>query len=291
MKPAPFSYHSPTSVEEAVGLLGEFGDRSRVLAGGQSLLPLMNYRLAKPENLIDINPVDELDYIRVDNGGLTIGACARQSSLEVSPEAAERAPLLVEAVRYVAHPPVRNRGTIAGSVAYADPTSELPAAVLAMDAEMVITGANGQRTVSAPNFFQGTHTNACSADELLTEVRLAGWPAGTGHAFLEFQRKHGSYALMGAAVLIQVDGEKIERAAIALCGVAEIPVRAREAETMLVGNAPAAGLFEEAAEAALADLRPLPDVKGSADYRRKLARVYVRRALELAVKRAKGESP
>lgn len=155
MKPAPFGYHAPTSTSEAVDLLVEFGDRGRVLAGGQSLLPLMNFRIAKPENLIDINPVSELDYIRVNNGALTIGACARQSALEVSREAAEHVPLLVEAVGYVAHPPVRNRGTVGGSVAYADPASELPAAVLAMDGEIVVAGANGQRTISAADFFRG----------------------------------------------------------------------------------------------------------------------------------------
>lgn len=290
MKPAPFLYRAPTSVEEAVGLIEELGDGGRILAGGQSLLPLMNYRLARPETLIDINSVQELDYIRVDDGDLTIGACARQSVLEQSREAAELTPLLVEAAGYVAHPSVRNRGTVAGSVAYADPASELPAAVLAMDGEMVVTGSNGQRAVSAADFFRGPYTNACTPEELLIGIRLTQWPAGTGHAFLEFQRKHGSYALMGAAILVQVDGEKIERAAIALCGVAETPVRAREAENLLLGNVPTTGVFEEAAEKAVADLQPLPDVKGSAEYRRKLARVYVRRGLDLAIKRAKGES-
>jgi carbon-monoxide dehydrogenase medium subunit len=289
MKPAPFDYHAPTSTHEAVELLAEFGDRGRVLAGGQTLFQLMNFRTAKPENLIDINPVSELDYIRSDNGTLAIGARTRQSTLERSQEAAERAPLMVEAVKNVAHPSVRNRGTVGGSIAYADPASELPAVVLAMDGEVVLTSARGQRMLSAAEFFQGPYTNACSADELLTEVRLPGWPDGTGHAFLEFQRKHGSYALMGSAVLVHLDGENVDRVAISLCGVDETPVRAFKAEELVAGSAPTNELFEEAAEAAAPELNPLPDPKGSPEYRRKLAKVYIRRALDLAVRRAKGE--
>jgi carbon-monoxide dehydrogenase medium subunit len=249
----------------------------------------MNFRVAKPENLIDINPVSELDYIRSDNGTLAIGARTRQSTLERSQEAAERAPLMVEAVKNVAHPSVRNRGTVGGSIAYADPASELPAVVLAMDGEVVLTSARGQRMLSAAEFFQGPYTNACSADELLTEVRLPGWPDGTGHAFLEFQRKHGSYALMGSAVLVHLDGENVDRVAISLCGVDETPVRAFKAEELVAGSAPTNEVFEEAAEAAAPELNPLPDPKGSPEYRRKLAKVYIRRALDLAVRRAKGE--
>lgn len=289
MKPAPFDYHAPISTDEAVELLAEFGDRGRVLAGGQSLFQLMNFRTVKPENLIDINPVAELDYIRGDNGTLTIGARTRQSTLERSRQAAERAPLIVEAVENVAHPSVRNRGTVGGSIAYADPASELPSVLLAMDGEVVLTSARGQRTLSAADFFQGPYATACSADELLTEVRLPEWPSGTGHAFLEFQRKHGSYALMGTAVLVHLDGESVDRVAISLCGVDETPVRASGAEDVLVGNAPTNEVFEEAAAAVVPELNPLPDTKGSPEYRRKLAKVYIRRALELAVSRAKGE--
>src|SRR5215217_129537 len=172
MKPAPFDYHAPTSIGEAVAMLGEFGDRSRVLAGGQSLFQLMNFRVVKPENLIDINPVTELDYIRSDDGALAVGARTRQSTLERSREAAEWATLMVEAVKNVAHPSVRNRGTVGGSVAYADPASELPAVVLAMDGELVLSSSRGERVLPAAEFFRGPYTNACSADELLTEVRL-----------------------------------------------------------------------------------------------------------------------
>lgn len=289
MKPAPFDYHAPTSTDEAVELLADFGDRGRVLAGGQSLFQLMNFRVVKPENLIDINPVTELDYIRSDNGTLAIGARTRQSTLERSREAAERTPLMVEAVKNVAHPSVRNRGTVGGSVAYADPASELPAVVLAMDGEVVLTSARGQRTLATADFFQGPYATARSADELLTEVRLPEWPSGTGNAFLEFQRKHGSYALMGTAVLVHLDGDRVDRVAISLCGVDETPVRASRAEDIAVGNAPTDEVFEEAAAAAVPELNPLPDPKGSPEYRRKLARVFIRRALDLAVSRAKGE--
>jgi carbon-monoxide dehydrogenase medium subunit len=295
VKPAPFAYHAPTSVEEAVTMLAEFGDRGRVLAGGQSLFQLMNFRTLKPENLIDINPVTELDYIRRDNGTLAIGARTRQSTLERSAEAAERTPLMVEAVKNVAHPSVRNRGTVGGSVAYADPASELPAVVLAMDGEVVLASSRDilpgvqERTLSAAEFFQGPYTNTCSTDELLTEVRLPEWPDGTGQAFLEFRRKHGSYALMGTAVLVHLDGENVDRVAISLCGVDETPVRARKAEEVVTGNVPSEEVFEEAAEAAAPELNPLPDPKGSPEYRRKLAKVFIRRALNLAVRRAKGE--
>jgi carbon-monoxide dehydrogenase medium subunit len=277
-------------------MLAEFGDRGRVLAGGQSLFQLMNFRTLKPENLIDINPVTALDYIRRDNGTLAIGARTRQSTLERSAEAAERTPLMVEAVKNVAHPSVRNRGTVGGSVAYADPASELPAVVLAMDGEVVLASSRDivpgvqERTLSAAEFFQGPYTNACSTDELLTEVRLPEWPdGGTGQAFLEFRRKHGSYALMGTAVLVHLDGENVDRVAISLCGVDETPVRARKAEEVVTGNVPSEEVFEEAAEAAAPELNPLPDPKGSPEYRRKLAKVFIRRALNLAVRRAKGE--
>ena len=160
MKPAPFSYHAPASVREAVSLLDELGDRGRVLAGGQTLFQLMNFRVLKPENLVDINPVAELDYIRQDDGTLAIGARTRQSTLERSREAAEHSPLIVEAVENVAHPSVRNRGTVVGSVAYADPASELPAAVLAMDGEVVLASARGERALAAADFFQGPSTTA-----------------------------------------------------------------------------------------------------------------------------------
>jgi carbon-monoxide dehydrogenase medium subunit len=289
MKPAPFSYHSPKTVQETVSMLAEFQDQGRVLAGGQSLIPLMNFRLAQPAHLIDVNPVSELDFIRREDGWLAVGACCRQAAAEASKEVAERAPLLLEALKLVGHPPIRHRGTVGGSLAHADPAAELPAVALAMDADVVVASTRGTRTVPAAEFFQGPFTTALRPDELLTECRFQTWPsAGTGWAFLEFSRTHGNFAVVGAATLVHLDGERVDRAAIALCGVDGKPIRARRAEQRLVGDAPTAESVAAAAEEAVTGLEPASDVHGSADYRRKLARVYVRRALELAIARAKG---
>jgi aerobic carbon-monoxide dehydrogenase medium subunit len=289
MKPAPFSYHAPNTVREAVSMLAEFRDEGRVLAGGQSLIPLMNFRLAQPAHLIDVNPVSELDYVRSDDGWLVVGARTRLSAAGASREVAERAPLLREALELVAHPPIRHRGTVGGSMAHADPAAELPTVALAIEAEMVVTSSRGTRVVAASDFFQGPFSTDLEADELLSECRFPAWPrAATGFAFLEFSRTHGSFAVVGAAALIHLDGEVIDRAAVALCGVGGRPVRAGRAEEQLVGRAPTPELVAAAAEAGAAGLAPASDLHGSAGFRRKLAQVYVGRALELAFARAKG---
>jgi carbon-monoxide dehydrogenase medium subunit len=288
MKPAPFSYHAPNTVREAVSMLAEFRDEGRVLAGGQSLIPLMNFRLAQPAHLVDVNPVSELDYVRSDDGWLAIGARTRLAAAERSKEVAERTPLLLEALGLVAHPPIRHRGTVGGSVAHADPAAELPAVALVMDGEMVLTGARGTRAVAASDFFRGPFTTSVEADELLTECRFRTWPPdGTGSAFVEFSRTHGNFAVVGAAALVHLEGGRIDRAAIALCGVGGSPVRARGAEERLVGEAPTPEVVAAAAEAAEGGLEPASDVHGSARYRRKLAGVYVGRALEVAISRAR----
>jgi carbon-monoxide dehydrogenase medium subunit len=291
MKPAPFSYHAATSVKEALDLLTELGPDVRVLAGGQSLVPMMNFRVAQPEHLVDINPVVELDYLHAEDGRLAIGARTRQAALERSPTAAAQAPLLVEAVRHMSFPTVRQRGTVGGSLAHADPAAELPAAVLAMDGELVVTGPEGSRTVPVAEFFRGPFETVVAPHELLTEIRVNAWPAGTGHGFLEFARAHHAFAVVGAAALIHLDGGLVARAAVALCGVAGIPVRATAAVDQLVGGVPTPEALEEAAAAAADGLDPPSDVQGSGAYRRKLARVFVRRALRLAVDRANGGVP
>ena len=199
------------------------------------------------------------------------------------------APLLVDAVKLVAHPPIRHRGTVGGSLAHADPAAELPAAALVLGGDMVAMSARGRRTVPVADFFKGPFGTALASDELLVEYRAPAWPARTGHAFLEFSRTHGSFAVIGVAALVHMEGRKAERVAIALCGVAGTPVRATTAEQLLQGKQPSDELIESAAEAAVADLRPASDVHGSGEYRRKVARVYVRRALKLAVARAQGE--
>jgi aerobic carbon-monoxide dehydrogenase medium subunit len=288
MKPAAFVYHSPTTISEAVSLLAELGESGRPLAGGQSLVPLMNFRLANPEHLVDINDLTELSYVRRDGDWLAVGAMTRQSQLERSPEAAGSVPLLTEAVRLVAHPPIRHRGTVGGSIAHADPAAELPTVALAMDAEMVIASVGGERVQRAAEFFKGPYETDLQPGELLTEVRLHIPAAGVGTAFLEFTRTHANFAVVGVAALARLDGGVIREASIALCGVGGVPVRASAAEGLLVGQALSADLISAAADAASEGLKPASDVHGSAGYRVKIARVYVRRALELALERARG---
>jgi aerobic carbon-monoxide dehydrogenase medium subunit len=277
VKPAPFTYHRATSAREAVDMLASAPGDASVLAGGQSLVPLMNFRVAQPAHLVDINYVDELDYIRVDDGWLAIGARTRQSAVERSEDVARAAPLMSEAMRSVAHPPVRHRGTVVGSVVHADPAAELPAVLLALDGEVVIQGPSGERRVAAADFFTGPLMTAKEAGELVTEVRV---PAANGngsgaHALVEFSRRHADFAVAGAAV---------SGSAVALFGVADTPVRAVAAEQLLAGDGGAAA--EDVAAAATDGLQPVSDVHGGAAYRRRVARACVERAL----RRARGEA-
>ena len=270
MKPAPFTYHRATSTSEALDMLASSADDASVLAGGQSLVPLMNFRVAQPAHLVDINGVDELDYIRVDDGWLAIGARTRQAAVERSGEVARAAPLMSEAMRHVAHPPVRHRGTVVGSVVHGDPAAELPAVVLALDGEVVLQGPGGERRVAAREFFTGPLMTARQPGELVTEVRVpAANGSGGGHALVEFSRRHADFAVAGAAVA---------GGAVALFGVADTPVRATTAERVLAdGGKPA-----DAAAAAVDGLRPSEDVHGDGPYRRRVARACVERALTRA---------
>jgi carbon-monoxide dehydrogenase medium subunit len=277
VKPAPFTYHRATSAREAVDMLASASGDASVLAGGQSLVPLMNFRVAQPAHLVDINYVDELDYIRVDDGWLAIGARTRQSAVERSADVARAAPLMSEAMRSVAHPPVRHRGTVVGSVVHADPAAELPAVLLALDGEVVIQGPSGERRVAAADFFTGPLMTAKEAGELVTEVRVpaANGNGSGGHALVEFSRRHADFAVAGAAV---------SGSAVALFGVADTPVRAAAAESLLAGDGGAAA--EDVAAAATDGLQPVSDVHGGSDYRRGVARACVERAL----RRARGET-
>jgi len=288
MKPPPFVYHAPTTVAEAVTLLDETGEEGQVLAGGQSLIPLMNFRLARPGHLVDVTSIRDLDYVRREDGRLRIGAATRQAAVERDPAAAEQAPLLVEALGFVGHEPIRHRGTVVGSLAHADPAAEIPAVALAMDAELTAVGARGERRLAASELFTGPFSTSLEPGELLTEAQFTAWPPGSGHAFLEFARRHGDFAVAGAAVLLHLDAGVVDRAAIALCGVAGTPVRATEAERRLLGERPTPAVVEAAAEAATAGLTPASDVHGGSAYRRQVARAYVRRALALAAERAQG---
>ena len=249
MKPPPFSYAAPTTLDEAVGLLTEHAEAEpRVLAGGQSLIPLMNFRLAKPGFLVDLRNVAGLSGIRRDGDILVIGAMTRMSELERSPEVAVAAPLLAEAVGFIAHTPVRNSGTIGGSLAHADPAAELPAVALACDAELLATGPAGARRIPAAQFLRGPFSTALAPDEILTEVRLPVWHGG--HAFVEFSRIHANFAVVGVAALVELDGDRIGRAALAVTGVAPTAIRATAAERALVGAAADATTVAEAARAA-----------------------------------------
>jgi aerobic carbon-monoxide dehydrogenase medium subunit len=272
VKPAPFSYHRATTTREAVEMLASAPDDASVLAGGQSLVPLMNFRIAQPAQLVDINFVDELDYIRLDDGFLAIGARTRQAAVERSAEVARAAPLLSEAMRSVAHPPVRHRGTVVGSVVHADPAAELPAVLLALDGEVVLQSSAGERRVAASEFFTGPLMTAKAPGELATEIRVrAATGNGKGHALVEFSRRHADFAVAGAAVA----GD-----AIALFGVGDTPVRARAGEEMLAGDGGADPA--DVAAAATAGLHPNGDVHGGSQYRRRVARACVERALRRA---------
>jgi CO/xanthine dehydrogenase FAD-binding subunit len=288
MKPPPFSYAAPTTLDEAVGLLTEHAEAEpRVLAGGQSLIPLMNFRLAKPGFLVDLRNVAGLSGIRRDGDILVIGAMTRMSELERSPEVAVAAPLLAEAVGLIAHTPVRNSGTIGGSLAHADPAAELPAVALACDAELLATGPAGARRIPAAQFLRGPFSTALAPDEILTEVRLPVWHGG--HAFVEFSRIHANFAVVGVAALVELDGDRIGRAALVVTGVAPTAIRATAAERALVGAAADAATVAAAAQAGVDGLAPVGDLHASGETRISLARTYLRRALDLAISRARNE--
>lgn len=265
LKPAPFAYAAPDSIAAALELIG---DDARPLAGGQSLVPMLNFRLAAPQTLVDLNGIGELSYLRVDDGTLRIGALTRQAELERSEAVARGWPLLRQAVRHVGHAAIRTRGTVGGSVAHADPAAELPAVFLALDSRFSVRSATrAERTVPAPEMFVAPMTTALEPDELLTEIILPPPPAGARTAFVEHARTHGDFALAGAAVVL-VPGE---HAAIALLGADTVPVRAAEAETALVEGAPP----EEAAALAAHGVRD--------DYRRALVTEVARRAIVKAL--------
>jgi CO/xanthine dehydrogenase FAD-binding subunit len=290
MKPAAFSYHRPESAEEAVEVLARLGDEGRILAGGQSLVPLMNFRLAQPEHIVDINRLTELDYVRAENGTLRIGALARQSAVETEAAVAERVPLLREALGFVAHPPIRHRGTLVGSVAHADPAAELPAVALALDATVTVRGAGGERQIAARDFFLGPFETALEPGELATEVAFPAAAPGSGYGFAEFARRHGDFAIAGAGVTLELRDGKIAAPRVVLCGVAPTPLRAAAAERALDGAAPSEETIAAAADAAVEGIEPPADMHGGTKYRIGVARAQVRRAIAKARDRAEGGS-
>jgi len=280
MKPPPFDYMDPRSLDEAVGLLAEHGDEGKILAGGQSLVPLLNFRLAQPSVIVDVNRVVELSYLRRSNGRLRIGAMCRQTRLEQSPVAREGWGLLGDALALVAHPQIRNRGTVGGSAAHADPAAELPVAFSALEARFMARSSRGERVLDADEFFVTHLTTALDPAELLVEVEVPPVAEGTGHAFTEYSRRHGDFALGGAAVLYTKNGDgTCTDARIAMLGAADTPLRAREAEAALRGQKLDDDVAAEAAKLAARDIEPTGDIHGSSSYRKRLIEAMVRRAL------------
>ena len=285
MKPPPFDYLRAESTEAALAALAQQGDEVKVLAGGQSLIAMMNLRLVRPQMLVDINRLTDLDYIKQDNGSLTIGALTRQAAVEESALISEACPLMAEAIKHVAHKPIRNRGTIGGNLVHADPTSELPAVAVALDATFTVRSQAGERTLSAADFFVGYLTTAIKPNELLTEIRVTSWPQGQGWSFMEYSPRKGDYALVGVAATLQVSDGICQAARLVYTGVGEHTLRITEAEQALVGNPPGEAAFQEAADIASRSVDPSSDVHASADYRRDLVRALTTRALQQALDR------
>jgi aerobic carbon-monoxide dehydrogenase medium subunit len=290
MKPAPFDYLAPHSLDEAIAALASAGSDAKVLAGGQSLIPLLNFRLARPSLLIDLNHVDELAYIAPAERGVAIGAMTRQVRVERDKHLASTQPLLAEAIRWVGHAAIRSRGTVGGSLAHADPAAELPAVAVCLGAQLKLVGPRGSRVVKAEDFFLGYLTTVIEPDEILVETWLPPLRTSTGQAWLEFARRHGDFALAGVAVSLSLDQDRVRDAHIVLTGVGGKPVRAREAETLLVGGK-IAERASAAANAARSAIDPDADIHASKEYRTHLAGVLTERAIRLAHERALASAP
>ncbi|HUG36296.1 MAG TPA: FAD binding domain-containing protein [Candidatus Limnocylindrales bacterium] len=284
MKPAPFEYTAARSAAEAVAALGRAGEEAKVLAGGQSLVPMLNMRLARPSLLVDINGARELDYIREADGAVRIGATTRQRAFERW--AASRLPLAAEALSRVGHAAIRNRGTVVGSLVHADPASELPAVLLCLDGSVVARSEKGERVVPAGDLYLAPLTTALQPGELAVEARLTLPPAGAGWGVAEVARRHGDFALVGAAAVVSIDASgRVSRARVGFFGVGGTPARGSAAESALTGQTPTPALITDAARAAAAALRPDGDIHATADYRRRVAAVLAERTLTAAVAR------
>jgi CO/xanthine dehydrogenase FAD-binding subunit len=286
MKPPRFDYYAPQSLDEALALLEKFASDARVLAGGQSLVPLMNMRLASPREIIDINKIASLDYIEEHDGYLCLGALTRHRTIERSPLVFERCPLLSQAVAFVGHTQVRSRGTIGGSIAHADPAAEYPTVLATLDGMIVAQSVHGRRTIEWESFFLGPYMVDLQGNEMVVEIRLRTSAEPATGVFSELSRRHGDFALVEAAVQLQIDGGgKCAAVQIGLGGVAGTPVRALAAEQYLHGRIADVARCGEAAALAAENLEPDDDVHGSADYRKRMASLLVARALAQAVER------
>lgn len=290
MKPPRFAYHDPRTTSEALALLQQLGTEAKLLAGGQSLIPLLNMRMVQPHHVIDLNLIPELTYIRERDGGIAIGAMTRHRAAERSALVRERCPLLAQAIGQIGHIQIRSRGTVGGSVAHADPAAELPAVMAALDGRVTLTGPSGTREVGADELFVTYLTISAEPDELLSEVWVPAVPPRTGQAWLELARRHGDYALVGLGASVTLSSEgTIEAARLALTGVGPTPLRARAAEDRLRGERPSEAVFREAARLVAREVEPESDIHATAKYRRHIAGILTLRALRQAGRRATGD--
>jgi carbon-monoxide dehydrogenase medium subunit len=292
VKPAPFTYHAPEGIAEAVALLGALGDEARPLAGGQSLVPMMNLRLARPSAIVDLNRIRALAYHRIEADGLVVGALCRHRDLELDGDVQSRCAAIADAVPLIGHVGIRNRGTVVGSIAHADPAAEWPCLALLLEAEVRVEGPQGARRVPAAEFFRGAFATDLRPGELIVGVRFSWPPADAGSAFVEVARRHGDFALVGAGAVVALGpAGEVREARVALAGVAPVPVRAVAAEAALRGRRPDRETCAAAAATAAGSLCPTDDVHAPAAYRRRVAATLVRRALEAAVSRTGRRRP
>jgi carbon-monoxide dehydrogenase medium subunit len=289
MIPPPFDYHAPKTLPDAVGLLGRLGEDAKVMSGGQSLLPLMKLRFARPAHVVDIGRIPGLDYIKEEGGALRIGALVRESALEASALVRDKYPILADTAAVIADPLVRNLATVCGNLAHGDPANDHPATMLALGAEVVATGPKGQRTIPIAQFFTGLFSTALAPDEILTEIRIPAPPAGSGGAYVKLERKVGDFATAGAAAHLTLKGGLIEKAGIGLTAMASTPVKATDAEKHLAGKKADEAAFAEAGKLAAAATRPTADRRGAVEYKKEMARVLTVRALRKAAQRAGGK--
>jgi len=283
VKPAKFEYHAPASVDEALAILERYDGEARVLAGGQSLVPMMNFRLAQPRAIVDLNRIAGLAFIEEEGETVRIGSMTRQRRLESDPLIVTKLPLLREALRWVGHLPTRSRGTIGGSIAHADPSAEIPMVLRTLEGEIVARGPQGERRIPAQDLFHAALTTSLASLEIITEVRFPAMPAQAAHSIEEFARRKGDFAIAAVAVMLMRDGERCTKARLATAGVGPISIRLRDAEAVLEQKGLSEDAISEAADKAAAEVDPISDLNGSAEYRRHLTGVLTSRAVMKAI--------
>jgi aerobic carbon-monoxide dehydrogenase medium subunit len=291
MIPASFDYHAPKTLDEAIALLGRLGDTAKILAGGQSLIPAMRFRLAAPETLIDIGRIRDLAYVEERGDHLAIGAMTREHALEASPVVAASYPLLLDTAKVIADPLVRNKATVGGNLAHADPANDHPATMLAYGAQVVARGAAGTRTIAIDDLFVGLFETSLKPGEILTEIRIPKPGKSSGGAYLKIERKVGDYAVAAVAVQLELAGAAVKSIRIGLTNVSSVPMRAKHAEAALAGKQPTDDVLEAAGKAAAAECDPSADLRGQIDYKRDMVRVLTKRAVRRAIERAQGGRP